>query len=71
MNPYTSEVIDRTGADLMRQAQMQQNQLGEFLKESSHYKRLNRLKIFKDIDFCLQHSVYDCLPRLENNVLVV
>ena len=28
MNPYTSEVIDRTGADLMRQAQMQQNQLG-------------------------------------------
>jgi 2-phosphosulfolactate phosphatase len=50
---------------------MQQNQLGEFLKESSHYKRLNRLKIFKDIDFCLQHSVYDCLPRLENNVLVV
>lgn len=28
INPYTSEVIDRTGADLMRQAQMQQNQLG-------------------------------------------
>ena len=50
---------------------MHKNHLGEFLKESSHYKRLNRLKIYKDIDFCLQHSLYDCLPRLENNVLVV
>ena len=28
MNPYTSEVIDRTGSDLMRQSQMQQNTLG-------------------------------------------
>ena len=28
MNPYTSEVIDRTGADMMRQGQMQQNMLG-------------------------------------------
>jgi 2-phosphosulfolactate phosphatase len=50
---------------------MHKNHLGEFLKESSHYKRLNRLKIYKDIDFCLQHSLYDCLPRLEKNVLVV
>jgi hypothetical protein len=28
MNPYTSEVIGRTGMDMARQAQMQQNQLG-------------------------------------------
>jgi len=28
MNPYTQEVIDRTGADIMRQAQIAQNQLG-------------------------------------------
>jgi 2-phosphosulfolactate phosphatase len=47
------------------------NKMGEFLKESSHFQRLNRLNIFKDIDFCLQHSLYDCLPRLENNVLTV
>lgn len=45
--------------------------MGEFLKESSHFQRLNRLNIFKDIDFCLQQSIYDCLPRLENMVLTV
>jgi hypothetical protein len=28
MNPYTSEVIGRTGSDLMRQSQIQQNTLG-------------------------------------------
>lgn len=28
MNPYTSEVINRTGMDMMRQAQMAQNTLG-------------------------------------------
>lgn len=28
MNPYTQEVIDRAGADMMRQSQMAQNQLG-------------------------------------------
>ena len=28
MNPYTSDVIGRTGMDMARQAQMQQNQLG-------------------------------------------
>ena len=28
MNPYTSQVINRTGADMLRQAQIAQNQLG-------------------------------------------
>jgi 2-phosphosulfolactate phosphatase len=42
----------------------------EFLMDSSHYQRLKRLGIHKDISFCLRHSVYDCLPRLENNSIV-
>ena len=42
----------------------------EFLMDSSHFQRLKRLGIHKDISFCLRHSVYDCLPRLENNSII-
>lgn len=42
----------------------------EFLKSTSHFQRLSRLNIHKDIQFCLQHSVYECLPRLEGNTLI-
>lgn len=45
------------------------DQLLDFLRESSHFQRLNRLKIYKDIEFCLQHNVYDCLPHLDGNHL--
>jgi len=50
--------------------EMQKGRMMEFLRESSHLQRLNRLNIFKDIDFCLQTSIYDCLPRLEKNVIL-
>jgi len=42
----------------------------EFLKDSSHFKRLNRLNIHKDIEFCLQSHLYHCLPRLEGKHIV-
>ncbi|KAA9340766.1 2-phosphosulfolactate phosphatase [Adhaeribacter soli] len=33
-----------------------------FLENSSHVKRLARLDIVKDVDFCLQDDVYDVVP---------
>lgn len=41
-----------------------------FLKDSSHFKRLQNLGIDKDIDFCLQENVYDVVPVLAGDVLV-
>jgi 2-phosphosulfolactate phosphatase len=42
-----------------------------FLKESSHVKRLARLNIFKDIEFCLTPDQYSVVPRLLDNYLVL
>jgi 2-phosphosulfolactate phosphatase len=50
--------------------QLQKDRMPEFLKEASHFQRLHRLNIIKDIEFCLQPSIYDCLPRLEKNVIL-
>lgn len=42
-----------------------------FLKNSSHVKRLNRLNIHKDIEFCLTPDLYPVVPVLKNGELVV
>jgi 2-phosphosulfolactate phosphatase len=44
--------------------------LVDFLKDSSHVKRLNRLNIHKDIEFCLTPDQYNITPVLRNDVLV-
>lgn len=49
---------------------LHKNDLFEFLKNTSHFQRLSRLNIHKDIQFCLQHSIYEVLPRLEGNTLI-
>lgn len=41
-----------------------------FLKESSHVKRLAKLNIYKDIEFCLTPNQYNVLPVLRNGYLV-
>lgn len=41
-----------------------------FLRQSSHVQRLENLEIHKDIEFCLQHDVYDVLPVWKQNKLV-
>ncbi|MHC2992044.1 2-phosphosulfolactate phosphatase [Pontibacter sp. HJ8] len=41
-----------------------------FLRQSSHVQRLENLEIHKDIEFCLQHDVYDVLPVWKQNRLV-
>ena len=40
-----------------------------FLAESSHVKRLARLDITKDVDFCLQEDVYDVVPVWQGSYL--
>lgn len=47
------------------------NNLGDFLKDASHIKRLQRLNIQKDIDFCLREDVYDIVPLIKDNVITV
>jgi 2-phosphosulfolactate phosphatase len=43
----------------------------DFLKNSSHVKRLARLNIHKDIEYCLTLDQYNVVPVLRDGVLVV
>jgi len=43
----------------------------KFLEQSSHVRRLNRLNIHKDIEFCVTPDLYKVLPRLQKGVLVI
>jgi 2-phosphosulfolactate phosphatase len=46
--------------------------LRAFLQDSSHIKRLQRLNIQKDIDFCLTEDQYDLVPVIrENRIMVI
>ena len=47
------------------------NNLNGFLANASHVKRLARLNVFKDIEFCLTHDVYNVVPILREGVLKV
>jgi 2-phosphosulfolactate phosphatase len=42
----------------------------DYLKDSSHVKRLARLNIFKDIEFCLTPDQYHVVPVLKNGELI-
>ncbi|MBX9850961.1 MAG: 2-phosphosulfolactate phosphatase [Cytophagaceae bacterium] len=42
-----------------------------FLENSSHVRRLNHLNIDKDIEFCLKDDVYNVIPVLRGNELVM
>lgn len=46
------------------------NDLMDFLKDCSHIKRLKRLNIIKDIEFCLTPDQYKVVPALKNGELV-
>lgn len=47
------------------------NNMAVFLKNSSHVKRLNRLHIHKDIEFCVTPDLYPVVPKLIQGELVV
>lgn len=49
--------------------QMARTDLKGFLKDSSHIKRLERLNIYKDIEFCLTEDLYDIVPAITDNVI--
>ena len=51
--------------------QLAKNDLIGFLKNSSHVKRLNRLDIHRDIEFCLTPDKYDVVPVLQNEELII
>ncbi|WP_192823575.1 2-phosphosulfolactate phosphatase [Rufibacter sp. LB8] len=42
-----------------------------FLSKSSHVQRLERLHILPDIEFCLQEDVYDLVPVLQGDFLLI
>ena len=44
--------------------------LFETVKNSAHAKRLNKLQIIKDIEFCTTQSTYDVIPALQGHKLI-
>lgn len=43
----------------------------KFIAHSSHVRRLARLHLTRDIEFCLRENLYDVVPVLKDGVLVV
>jgi len=41
-----------------------------YMRDSSHAKRLARLDVKKDIEFCIQESIYDVIPYLSEKALL-
>jgi 2-phosphosulfolactate phosphatase len=54
----------------MRAYQQSKNDMLGYLATSSHVRRLQRLGIHKDIQYCLQHDLYDVVPVLRGNALI-
>jgi 2-phosphosulfolactate phosphatase len=42
----------------------------KFLHGCSHFKRLAKLNIQKDIEFCLEHDVYDVVPIVKEGKII-
>jgi len=51
--------------------QKEKNNLLNYLSASSHVKRLSRLNIYKDIEFCLTADQYKVVPTLVNGNLIL
>ena len=54
----------------MRTYQQAKNDMLGYLSTSSHVRRLQRLGIHKDIQYCLQKDLYDVVPVLRGTALV-
>jgi len=55
----------------MRTYQQAKDNMLAYLANSSHIRRLQGLGINKDISYCLQNDLYDVLPVLRGNELVL
>lgn len=68
MDSFSSE-IDASLASLYLYQTAKPDMLG-FLRKSSHVRRLEHLEIHKDIEFCLQHDLFNVLPVWKQDRLV-
>lgn len=69
-DPLFGNLADSATAS-MHLYQTAKGDLNEYLKDSSHRRRLARLNLEKDIEYCLQLDISSNVPILEGNVLVV
>jgi 2-phosphosulfolactate phosphatase len=46
------------------------NDMMKYMRDSSHAKRLAKLNVIKDIEFCIQESIYDVIPYLSGKSLI-
>ncbi|SMG50850.1 2-phosphosulfolactate phosphatase [Marivirga sericea] len=46
------------------------NDMMKYMQDSSHAKRLAKLNVVKDIEFCIQESIYDIIPYLSGKSLL-
>ena len=51
--------------------ELAKNDLNKFLKNSSHRRRLARLNLERDIEYCLQTNTMDIVPIFQGNGLTV
>lgn len=51
--------------------QSMKHDLTGFVKNSSHAKRLNRLNVHKDIEYCMRFDQFDVVPILKGDRLVL
>src|SRR5690606_26542894 len=61
---HTLDDSARMAADLYAEAR---NDLAEYLSDSAHARRMQRLHLTKDIAFCLQEDVVSVIPVLKND----
>ncbi len=68
-----NDFANGSDAPLLVQSSWQhmKHDLAGFIKNSSHAKRLNRLDIHADIDFCMREDEFDVVPVLSGQELVV
>ncbi|MEP3387916.1 MAG: 2-phosphosulfolactate phosphatase [Reichenbachiella sp.] len=66
----THELACDTAHLSLKYYQSVKDSLFETVKNSAHAKRLNKLHVIKDIEFCVQQSIYDLVPVLRGDKLV-
>ncbi len=69
-DPLFGNLADSATAS-MHLYQVAKTDLNEYLKDSSHRRRLARLNLEKDIVYCLQRDISSNVPILEGNALVI
>jgi 2-phosphosulfolactate phosphatase len=73
VNKIFNEFDYECDAPLLAQAtylHMKDNML-ERVQNSSHARRLNKLNVHKDIEYCLKEDEFDIVPKLVNGELVI